>query len=55
MTSHLSMDVAAIPLLWVVPLAVYLGSFVVAFARSTRVPPRTRHPGGRRLGSRRDL
>ena len=40
-TAHLSMDVAAIPLLWVLPLAVYLGSFVVAFARTTRVPPRT--------------
>ena len=40
-TAHVSTDVAAIPLLWVMPLAVYLGSFVVAFARSTRVPPHT--------------
>ena len=30
-TSHLTENVAAIPLLWVVPLAVYLLSFVVAF------------------------
>lgn len=39
-TSHLSLDVAAIPLLWVVPLAIYLATFVVAFARTSRVPPR---------------
>ena len=31
-TQHLSTDVAAIPLLWVVPLAVYLLSFVLVFA-----------------------
>lgn len=30
-TSHLTENVAAIPLLWVIPLAVYLLSFVVAF------------------------
>ncbi len=30
-TEHLTQDVASIPLLWVVPLAVYLLSFVVAF------------------------
>jgi SAM-dependent methyltransferase len=39
-TSHLSTDVASIPLLWVVPLAVYLGSFVLAFARTSRSLPR---------------
>jgi hypothetical protein len=32
-TSHLSTSIAPVPLLWVVPLAVYLLSFVVAFAR----------------------
>jgi hypothetical protein len=32
-TSHLSTSIAAVPLLWVIPLAVYLLSFVVAFAR----------------------
>ena len=32
-TAHLSTDVSPIPLLWVVPLAVYLATFVVAFAR----------------------
>lgn len=30
-TSHLSQNVAAIPLLWVLPLAVYLLTFIVAF------------------------
>jgi hypothetical protein len=34
-TSHLSTDIAAAPLLWVIPLALYLLSFVVAFARSS--------------------
>ena len=39
-TSHISTDVAAVPLLWVVPLALYLATFVVAFARQSRsVPP----------------
>jgi hypothetical protein len=32
-TSHLSTSIAAVPLLWVLPLAAYLLSFVVAFAR----------------------
>lgn len=31
-TQHLSTDVAAAPLLWVLPLSIYLLSFVVAFA-----------------------
>jgi hypothetical protein len=31
-TNHISVDVAATPLLWVVPLALYLGSFIVAFS-----------------------
>jgi SAM-dependent methyltransferase len=39
-TTHVSTDIAAIPLFWTVPLAVYLGTFVVAFGRSTRRPPR---------------
>jgi hypothetical protein len=34
-TSHLSQNVAAIPLLWVVPLSVYLLSFIVCFERGT--------------------
>lgn len=32
-TSHLTTDVAPVPLLWVVPLALYLLSFIIVFAR----------------------
>lgn len=39
-TTHVSTDIAAIPLFWTVPLAVYLATFVVAFGRTTRDPPR---------------
>ncbi|MPZ96286.1 MAG: hypothetical protein GEU96_15580 [Propionibacteriales bacterium] len=39
-TAHVSTDVAAIPLLWVVPLAIYLATFVAAFARRSRRAPR---------------
>lgn len=38
-TAHISTDVAPIPLVWVVPLALYLASFIAAFARRTRTPP----------------
>jgi hypothetical protein len=30
-TSHLSQDIAAIPLLWILPLATYLATFILAF------------------------
>ena len=33
-TAHISTDVAAIPLIWVVPLALYLASFIIAFRPS---------------------
>ncbi len=32
-TAHISVDVAAVPLLWVVPLALYLLTFALVFAR----------------------
>jgi hypothetical protein len=32
-TLHLSTDIAATPFLWVIPLALYLTSFIIAFAR----------------------
>jgi hypothetical protein len=32
-TQHITTDVAAVPLLWVVPLAIYLVTYIVAFAR----------------------
>lgn len=38
-TSHLSQNVAAIPLLWILPLSVYLLSFILAF-HSPRAYPR---------------
>ena len=37
-TRYLTADVAAVPLLWIVPLALYLGTFVHAFARRTPIP-----------------
>jgi hypothetical protein len=37
-TTYITTDVAAIPLLWVVPLALYLLTFIVVFAR---IAPRT--------------
>ena len=30
-TSHLSQNIAAIPLLWILPLTIYLLTFVLAF------------------------
>jgi len=40
-TSYLSTDIASVPLLWIAPLALYLLSFVVAFARRQPVSLRT--------------
>ena len=39
-TRYLTTDVAAVPLLWIVPLALYLGTFVHAFARRQLVSQR---------------
>jgi hypothetical protein len=39
-TLHVSTDIAAVPLLWVVPLALYLLSFVIVFARRPLLPHR---------------
>jgi spermidine synthase len=38
MTNHLTQNIAAIPLLWVVPLTMYLLSFVIAFSRGQWMP-----------------
>jgi len=38
-TTHLTTDLAPFPLLWVVPLALYLASFIVAFSSSVAAPP----------------
>ena len=40
MTTHISTDIAAVPLLWVIPLALYLATFVLVFARRTILPHR---------------
>jgi spermidine synthase len=38
MTNHMVQNVAAVPLLWIVPLTMYLLSFVVAFSRGQWLP-----------------
>ena len=40
-TQHISTDIASVPLLWVVPLTIYLGTFVIAFAKPTSGCPPT--------------
>jgi hypothetical protein len=37
-TAHISTDIAAVPLLWVVPLALYLLTFVIVFSRKPIIP-----------------
>jgi hypothetical protein len=37
-TAQISTDVAAVPLLWVVPLALYLLAFIIAFQRRPLIP-----------------
>lgn len=39
-TTYLSTDIAAVPLLWTVPLTLYLLSFVFAFAPTSLIPSR---------------
>lgn len=39
-TTYLGTDVATVPLLWVIPLALYLSTLVLAFARRGLVPQR---------------
>jgi hypothetical protein len=35
-TTHITMDIAAVPLLWVVPLMLYLLTFILTFAQRPR-------------------
>jgi len=37
-TTHVTTDLVAVPLLWVIPLALYLLSFVIVFARGFKLP-----------------
>lgn len=39
-TSHITTDIASVPLLWVLPLAVYLITFVLVFSRREWLPHR---------------
>ncbi len=39
-TTHITTDIAAVPLLWVVPLALYLLTYVIAFSRKSLVKQR---------------
>jgi hypothetical protein len=39
-TTHISTDVASAPLLWVIPLALYLSAFIMAFSRRDWIPAR---------------
>src|SRR6266478_5267594 len=39
-TTYITTDVAAVPLLWVLPLAIYLLTFILAFAKRPIVPHR---------------
>jgi SAM-dependent methyltransferase len=40
LTTYISTDIAAIPLLWIIPLLLYLVTFVLAFARRSAISPR---------------
>ncbi|MDT5271126.1 MAG: hypothetical protein QOH49_3312 [Acidobacteriota bacterium] len=37
-TTHVTTDLVAVPLLWIIPLALYLLSFVIVFARGRTIP-----------------
>jgi len=37
-TNHISLNIGSVPFLWVIPLAVYLLTFIMAFARRLRFP-----------------
>lgn len=36
-TTYITTDIASIPLLWIFPLTLYLGSFIIAFGRNRRM------------------
>jgi hypothetical protein len=38
-TNHMLLNLASVPFLWVMPLALYLVTFMIAFARRLRIPP----------------
>lgn len=40
LVSYITTDIASFPLLWIVPLTIYLATMIAAFARKSRKPPR---------------
>lgn len=38
-TTHITLDVASAPFLWVIPLALYLATFIIAFQDRPLIPP----------------
>jgi spermidine synthase len=40
-TTYITNDLASIPLLWVIPLALYVGTFIIAFAREPAISLQT--------------
>lgn len=46
LVSHITTDVASFPLLWIIPLMIYLATMIAAFARKSRKPPRWAIIGG---------
>ena len=47
-TTHLTTDIVAMPMLWVLPLGLYLLSFVIAFAAPARAGQFHHHAGAAR-------
>jgi hypothetical protein len=43
-TTHISTDIAAVPMLWVAPLALYLATFVIAFSSGAVARPAVARP-----------
>ena len=52
-SNHITQNIAAVPLLWIVPLAIYLLTFILCFDSSRLVPPGAVPVDGRG-GARRD-
>lgn len=40
LTTHITVDIASVPLLWVIPLGLYLLSYVIAFSKHIYIPQR---------------
>ncbi len=42
-TTHITTDIASVPLLWVMPLALYIGTFIIVFARKPIITGKNSH------------